>query len=301
MESWAKGEPYTSLIPAGGTAESWARGEIIEALQDSGEEATLALGGGAHFFRHLEMATVRTSWSPLRYPGLLGWFTTGRNNVVLNGTGEVTSWRNFPIGTLALSSSGADEPDWMQNGWGQGISAIDFSDTGGGGGAVAVTVAGGGGDLIAPGAGTDLPFSLFCTLNLTTFAAQTIASWYNSGGDALSALQTFAVGGNRLRYTRTDDAASSVSVDGVAPIGTGRMRVGILFSGTSVEIYQEQTRVATGAADVGALSSDTFEIGASPANDYVSGRIADVVVINRLCSVAEYIAYYNWSRTVLGY
>lgn len=233
------------------------------------------------------------TWTPRRLPGLVAWFNATRNDVVLNATDEVTTWN--ATGGQSVTSTGADDPAWLPNGWGQGVGGLNMTN---GTSAITSTAAG----LVNPGSGTDVPFSLFCSIKSSGVVAEpTIVCWQDSVGNSLSSLRMNVVGAIAVaQYRRTDATSSNVDVTGTVEIGLGRRRIGVLFSGTSVDIYLDRNLEASGASNVGALTPDTFKIASGPGVDGFSGIFADLVVMNRLVSVADYMAYEAWSRKVLG-
>ena len=243
----------------------------------------------------LSTLTGGGTWTPRRLPGLVTWLNAARNSVVLNATNEVTTWNSSGSDSLSVASTGTDEPDWDPSGWGSGIPAIAMSQLG----ATALTSTTAG--IVNPGSGTDVPFSLFCTVQPTVVADHTIACWQDSVGTSLSSLRMNNSGTGTLRYRRTDAAASSVDVDGTTGLGFFRHRIGVLFAGTTVSIYLNgAVEVTAASSNVGALTPDTFKVGSGPLIDAFTGLVQDVVIMNRLVSVADYLAYYNWSRRAFG-
>ncbi len=231
-------------------------------------------------------------WNPLRLPGLLAWFNANPAFVAVTGA-DVDEWRSRASDASVLTGGVATNL-WMSDGWGSGVPAIDFGS--GAGGAMSGAAVG----LVAPGNGTDLPFSLFVSIRQTALVDNTTIVCWQSGGSSLSSLQMLNSGSGLLRYQRSDSGATSVNVDGTLGMGFVKRRIGLIFSGTSAQIYQNRLLEASGACDVGALACDTFKIGSGPGIDSFDGIIADVVVLNRAASVAEYLAYEEWSRRALG-
>lgn len=231
------------------------------------------------------------TWTPRRLPGLVEWFNATRNSVVLNGSSKVSSW----TGALGNTVTGTGtEPDWNPNGWGQGIPALGMQ-------AGVTLLSSTGAALVNPGTGTDVPFSLFCSVRHTVIEDSTIVCWQDSGGSSLSSLSLVASGASTIvRYRRTDAVAASVDVDTTNPVGVLRTRIGVLFDGTAVQIYIDRTLAASGASNVGNLAPNTLKIGSGPGIDSFTGDFADLVIMNRLVSVADYLAYDAWSRKTLG-
>lgn len=228
------------------------------------------------------------AWDPRRLPGVVAWFNPNPNNVTLNATSEVLTWDGG--NGLSAGTQGADEPDWSANGWGQAVPGITMASN-----VLQMTDAA----MLNVVSGTDVAFSLFCTIRTNVVGDYTIVCWQSAGG-ALSALQLVNTSGGRIRYRRTDDAASSVDVDGTNDVGLVGRRFGLLFAGTSVQVYMNRSLEASGNSNVGALTPDTFKIGSGPLVDSYSGVFADLVIMNRLVSVADYLAYEGWSRKVMG-
>ena len=232
------------------------------------------------------------NWNPSRLPGLVAWWNANRNAVVLDGGGDVAFW-NDSAGGNAMDGSGT-AAEWLPNGWGTRIGALGMQ--------VAVTgFSSAAAGLVNPGSGTDIPFSLFCTIQPTAVAAHVIACWQHSVGSSLSSLEMLdGVDAGKLRYRRTDAVGSSVNLDGASNIGFAKRRIGLLFAGTTARIFADKIQEATGASDVGNLTPDTFKLGTGPGVDSFTGLFADFVLMNRLVSVADYLAYEEWSRATLG-
>lgn len=231
------------------------------------------------------------SWTPRRLPGLVEWFNATRNSVILDGSGEVATW----VGALGNTVSGAGSaPDWKPDGWGQNVPSLGMQ-------AGVTLLSSTAAALVTPGTGTDVPFSLFCSVRHTVIEDSTIVCWQDSVNSSLSSLNLVGAGADTIiRYRRTDAATNSVDVDSSMVTGVVRRRLGVLFDGTAVQIFIDRTLAASSGSNVGALSLDTFKIGSGPGIDSFTGDIADIVIMNRLVSVADYLAYESWSRKALG-
>ncbi len=239
------------------------------------------------------LAWQTDQWTPARIPGLIAWFSAQRSYVTIDTSPDVLTWRSRHTDGQILTTTGVAAPDWLPNGWGQGIPAIGMSVAVGN--ALSTTTGG----LVTPFTGTDLPFSIMCTVRPQSALDQVIVGWAGPSDLSVSSL---AIHSGIPRYSRTDAASNLATLDGSAEIGTVvNRRMAVLFTGTSGEVYVDRTVVAAGACNVGAMTPDIFKIGSGPLPaDGFTGLVADVAVFSRECTVAEYFAYYNWSMRTLG-
>lgn len=231
-------------------------------------------------------------WSPRRITGLVAWFEARRNSVILDSNGDVATWVDPTTGATIDGGGGA--PDWLPNGWGSGVPALGLASGLTGMSTTSAT-------LVNPGSGTDVAFSIFCTIQPTAEAAHVIACWQHSVGSSLSCLQMLdGADAGKVRYRRIDSGATAVNVDGTTNLGFLKRRIGLFFFGTTADIYVDRSREASGASDVGALTPDTFKIATGPGVDSFTGFMADFVLVNRAAPLQDYLAYESWSRATYG-
>lgn len=250
-------------------------------------------GGADHLRRRVLMATQSQNWSPARLNPLF-WLEAVTSDLTLDADPDVTAWRSRGSDAQSIAASGS--LTWLASGWGSGKGTPVYSQGGGGPHLATAT-----GAVISAVAGADTPFSVMMTLQQALVADHVFCCWDDTTpGSSIITLRAENLGGGRLRFVRTDAAASSVTVTGTLDIGTEHQRIGIAFSGTTVDLFVGRRLDSSAACDVGSLTLNRFRVGTGPVIDAFSGYMPNLVVVPRQISLSEWIAYYDYSVKVWG-
>lgn len=258
---------------------------------------TLEGGGGGDFFRRRAIIQAQpTRWTP-KSLSLVAWYYARREFVTLDANGLVSEWRDRgPLGFNMSAAVEAERATWEEaGGWNAQKSSISFP---------------GGKNLGNSNAlatmlnGTDQPFWLFCTCEVTNFtAANTIVSW-----DDLATARSqcyFSATNAFSAYGRTDDATSNVDAVSTTTVTLNtHRRCGWYFAGTTVSSYVDlMPALASAACDVGACTFSRLRIGDGimAGNDSLVGRLTEIVIGRGVINLArEMPRYYAYSRGEWG-
>jgi len=234
------------------------------------------------------------SWTPASLANLAAWWTAEPGFVTLTGS-DVDVWSDRSgNGNNVDGAGGGNDPEYQTNGWASGKDAINFA-------AAEFFSHPSLGSTEVDFSGSDVAFSVLMTVQIDVNADQVLVCWDHTSGTGQSNVRTDNAGTGRLRYQRVDDAGSSATPTGTVDLGTGHRRLGVLFAGTTVDLYVDTTLdVNDGACNVGTATFNRFRIGTGPAIDALDGRFKDIVVVGRAISSDEWTQYYNWSVGEFG-
>ncbi len=249
--------------------------------------------GGDHLRRRVIMATASQSWSPLRLSPLFG-LEAVTSDLTLDADPDILSWRSR--GSDAQSIAANNSLGWLPNGWGSGKGTPRFSQALSG-----PFLSTASGTVVSWMAGEDVPFAVLMTVQTLVIADQVFCCWDDtSPGSSIITIRTDNAGGGRLRVVRTDASGSNVTVTGNLDIGTEHQRLGVSFSGNSVDLYVGNRLDVSQASDVGFMIPNRFRIGTGPGIDALTGYMPSFWVIPRHISSSEWAAYYDYSVKVWG-
>lgn len=231
---------------------------------------------------------MQSTWDPLRL-GPLVWYAATLYDLRINNAGQVLDWRSRAGDTQRIPST--NSPNWEANGWGTNLGSVRFSQAAGGP-FFASAVA----PLSSLGGGADQPFSILMTVQQTLVADHVLVCWDDTTpGSAVSNFRIDNTGGGRIRYSRTDNGGVTQTVTASADMGLGHQRVGMAFTGVAAELFTGRTSFTTGACDVDSMTINRFRFGTGPVIDAFTGNFAELVVVERPISRAEWQAYFDYS------
>jgi hypothetical protein len=242
--------------------------------------------------RRIAIASAGGSWSP-RSLSPLAWYYAHADYVTVTGTSTVSAWRDRSGNNNTLTQSVVvNQPNWETTAWGSGKPSLQFT----GNNSLTLTS----GSLLAAGSGTDRALGVFVTLQVTLAGDNAVACWDNTVGSAEILCRMDNPGLNAMRFSRQDNAGTSVSITG-SEFDNSHARIGYRIGGTAIAFCINSLANAESGCDVGATTVDRFRLGDGPgATDSLQARIVEAVFFGRQPSIAEWLAYYVYSVAEWG-
>lgn len=225
--------------------------------------------------------------------GPLAWYYAHPQYLTMGSGANIETWADRSgNGNPLISPSMPGKPEWDAAGWRTGVGAVTFD------GAFQYLQATSG-SLLAAMNGADVAFSCLMTARIDASSDHGICYWLDAG-TARSHWRTNNGPPETLRYTRTDDAASSVTVTGALDVGTSNNRYGLAFPGTTASTWRgrDLDNNAT-ACNVGTCTFSTFELGRTSVGQF-DGAIAEFIVLPRAFTAAEWERYVYYSIGEFG-
>jgi len=224
--------------------------------------------------------------------GPLAWYYAHERYLVFAEPGLIAQWIDRTGNGNTLGSLASNRPAWSPNGWRTGVGAVDFDG-------VTQFLSTTSGGMLAYMTGADIPFSVLMTARIDASNDHGICYWLD-GGNARSHIRTNNAPPETLRYVRTDDAATSVTVTGTLDMGTSNNRFGVAFPGTTVSTWRgrDLDNNAT-ACNVGTCTFSTFELGRTSVGQ-MDGVITEFIVLPRTFTAAEWERYVYYSIGEFG-
>lgn len=242
-----------------------------------------------------EALSVSSGWTPADLRPA-AWYYADSAYVTLSGSSVTAFADRSGNGNTLGQVTPALYPQWDTTGWGGRKPAIYMS----GGQSLSAND----GSVLNGVNGLNVPMGVLATYMLPTAAdhESAICSWV--GGVAQMVAQTSSGTPTRLVFSRTDDAGSSVTRTGSVTIPLdAHQRAMFLFTGSTINAYVGSALDISASASLAGPSAYTlFRVGDGPGgSDAADMWLTElVVVVGRVPSAAEALAYYAYSLAEWG-
>lgn len=226
-------------------------------------------------------------WNPRRAGPMLAWYdaTIG----VAQSAGSVSTWGDqSPSGYALFQNTAANRPTYSATAWNGARPGVSFNGTNN-------YLLNFGTALATYTNGTDVPLTVFATLNAASGHGHTLLQWFDN--PTISTIYSIGIDtSNRLTFfngtTKTGTANAS-----------GARRIAVFSGGGTLTTYVDSAVDINGVANSATLGSmNVLLMGANAVNTVLfSGTIVDVVAYSIKLDPSVYVSgYYPYSLNRWG-